>query len=320
LQYYWDQNHVKNIYITGASGVIGSELAAAFTDDGGAAGVRAVSRRPCPTIAADHLAQFQTSAIFDGSWFATDDTDATILHCAGLSDPRATFRNFGVLAHEHILPHVEMVEALLANGWRGRLVFFSSGGTVYGEALYLPIREDHPKDPISMYGLHKLILERALAQMAEDRGFELVILRVSNPYGSMVTKPNQGVIPILITAMLRDTEFQIIGDGHAERDYLEITDLIAAVRKVIASEMRKPVEIFNIGSGERTSILDLIAVLTRLTGHELRTVYSASKDDVKSNVLDCSRAQEMLGCEAKVSLEDGLAKLVERMNVHHHAA
>ncbi len=300
--------------------MIGSELAAAFADGDGAAGVRAVSRRPCPTLAADHPAQIPARAIFDGSWLAPDDTDAAILHCAGLSDPRATFRNFAVLAHEHILPHVEMVEALLARGWRGRLVFFSSGGTVYGDALHLPIREDHPKAPISMYGLHKLILERALAQLAEDRGFELVILRVSNPYGSMVSKPNQGVIPILIKAMLRDAEFHIIGDGHAERDYLETTDLITAIRKVIAFEMREPVEIFNIGSGDRTSLLDLIAVLTRLTGHELRTVYSPSKIDVKSNVLDASRAREKLGWEAKVSLEDGLAKLVERMNVHHHDA
>lgn len=299
--------------------MIGSELAAAFADGDGAARVAAVSRRPCSILAADHPAQHQARAVFDGSWLAPGDTDAAILHCAGLSDPRATFRNFAVLAHEHILPHVEMVEALLARGWRGRLVFFSSGGTVYGDALHLPIREDHPKAPISTYGLHKLILERALAQLAEDRGFELVILRVSNPYGSMVSKPNQGVIPILIKAMLRDAEFQIIGDGHAERDYLEITDLIAAVRKVIAFEMREPVEIFNIGSGERTSLLDLIAVLTKQTGHELRTVYTPSKIDVKSNVLDCGRAREMLGWEAKVPLKEGLAKLVERMNVHHHA-
>lgn len=300
--------------------MIGSELAAAFVNGDGSARVTAVSRRPCPTLAADHPAQRHAGAIFDASWLAPDDTDATILHCAGLSDPRATFRNFAVLAHEHILPHVEMVEALLARGWRGRLMFFSSGGTVYGDALHLPIREDHPKAPVSMYGLHKLILERALAQMAEDRGFELVVLRVSNPYGSMVSKPNQGVIPILIKALLRDVEFQIIGDGYAERDYLEITDLIAAVRKVITFEMQGLVEIFNIGSGERTSLLDLIALLERLTGHELRTVYSPSKLDVKSNVLDCSRAREMLGWEAQVPVEAGLAKLVERMNVHHHEA
>lgn len=311
---------MKGVYITGASGVIGSELAAAFADDDCSAGVTAVSRRPCPTLAADHPAQRHAAAIFDASWLAPGDADTTIFHCAGLSDPRAAFRNFAVLAHEHILPHVEMVEALLARGWRGRLVFFSSGGAVYGNALHLPIYEEHPKAPISMYGLHKLILERALAQLAEDCGFELVILRVSNPYGSMVSKPNQGVIPILIKALLRDVEFQIIGDGHAERDYLEITDLIVAARKVIEFDMRNPVEIFNIGSGERTSLRDLIALLERLTGHKLRTVHSPSKIDVKSNVLDCSRAREMLGWEAQVPLEAGLAKLVERMNVHHHEA
>lgn len=301
--------------------MIGSELAAAFVDGGdGSARVTAVSRRPCPTLTAVHPAHRHSGAIFDASWLAPEDSDAIILHCAGLSDPRATFRNFSVLAHEHILPHVEMVEALLARGWRGRLVFFSSGGAVYGDALHLPIREDHPKAPISMYGLHKLILERAFVQLAEDRGFELIVLRVSNPYGSMVSKPNQGVIPILVKALLRDVEFQIIGDGSAERDYLEITDLIAAVRKVMTFKMQGLVETFNIGCGERTSLLDLIALLRRLTGRELRTLHAPSNIDVKSNVLDSSRARDMLGWEARVPLEDGLVKLLRRMNVHHHDA
>lgn len=298
--------------------MIGSELAADFLHYERKLKVKTVSRRPCPVLPIDDVRHQRVYSVFDGSWLGPEDTDATILHCAGLSDPRANFRNFAVLAHEHILPHVEMVEALLARGWRGRLVFFSSGGTVYGDAIKLPICEDHPKAPISMYGLHKLILERAFTQLAEDRGFELVVLRVSNPYGSMVSKPNQGVIPILIKAMMRDAEFQIIGDGYAERDYLEISDLIAAVRKVMTFEMHQSVEIFNIGNGEGTSLLDLIAVLKRLTGHELRAVYSPSKVDVKSNVLDCGRARELLGWEAKVELENGLTKLVERINVHHH--
>jgi len=276
-----------------------------------------VSRRPCPTLDLDHPAQRQVHSVFDASWLAHEDTDATVLHCAGLSDPRSSFRNFAVLAHEHILPHVEMIEAMLARGWRGRLVHFSSGGTVYGNALELPIREDHPKAPISMYGLHKLILERAFAQLAEDRGFELVVLRVSNPYGSMVSKPNQGVIPILIKAFLHDTEFQIIGDGSAVRDYLEISDLVAAVRKVIAAKMQKSVEIFNIGSGESTSLNDLIDILGELTQHQLTRTYASSKTDVQSNVLDCSKAYDMLGWKAEVTLELGLKKLLERMDVHH---
>lgn len=308
---------MKTVYITGASGVIGAELAADFQDPDTPFKSVAVSRRPCPTLDLDHPAQRQVHSVFDATWLAPEDTDATLLHCAGLSDPRANFRNFAVLAQEHILPHVEMIEALLARGWRGRLVFFSSGGTVYGNTLELPIREDHPKAPISMYGLHKLILERAFAQLAEDRGFELVVLRVSNPYGSLLSKPNQGVIPILIKAFLNDTEFQIIGDGNAVRDYLEIRDLVAAVRKVIAKEIHKPVEIFNIGTGKSTSLNDLIDLLCSLTGHQLTRTYVSSKTDVQSNVLNCSRAQVTLAWKAKVPLELGVKHLLERMDVHH---
>lgn len=238
---------MEHVYITGASGVIGSELAAAFTDGDGATGVSAVSRRPCPTLAADHPAQFQARAIFDGSWLAPDDTNATILHCAGLSDPRATVRNFATLVHEQIFPHVEMFEAPLARRLHGRLELFSSSGIVHDGALHLPICKDPPKAPISMNGLHKLFLELTLSKMAGDRGFEL--------------------------AIQRDAEFQIIGDGHAEPGHLEKADLFAAVRKVIAFKMREFVELFNICNAERTSLQDLITILTELTGYKLKATF-----------------------------------------------
>lgn len=307
------------VYITGASGVIGSDLAQHFAWENYRE-FRAVSRRPCPTLPANHPAQVQVETIFDGAWLAPDDRDATILHCAGLSNPREDFRNFAVLAREHVLPPVEMIEALLARGWRGRMVLFSSGGTVYGNPLELPIPEDHPLAPISAYGLHKVILERAFSDLALQRDFELVILRVSNPYGSMVTKPNQGVIPILIRAFLRGEAFNMIGDGTAERDYISMRDLNDAVDRVIDFEMPSPVEIFNIGSGEKTSLNDLISILHDLTGRDLQLRHTASKVDVHSNVLDCSHARDELGWSAKVALHDGLKDYLEHFNVHHERA
>jgi UDP-glucose 4-epimerase len=268
-------------------------------------------------LPADHPGNRQVATIFDARWLDPEARDAVIVHCAGASDPRESFRNFAVMAREHILPQVEMIEALLARGWRGRLVFISSGGTVYGNPQQLPIPETHPQAPISNYGLQKLIMERALTQLAEDRGFELVILRVSNPYGSMVSKPNQGVIPILIKAYLKDEEFCVIGDGSAERDYIEVRDLNRAIERAMRYDMSAPVEIFNIGSGKKTSLNDLIRLVGDLTGKRLRTRYTVSKSDVKSNVLDCSKAREVLGWEAMVPLRQGVMDLLDKTHVHH---
>jgi UDP-glucose 4-epimerase len=307
---------MPRIYVTGASGVIGSEFVR-HLDRLGKSPVTAVSRRPCPTLAADHPGHRQVATIFDGTWLEPGDKDAVIVHCAGASDPRESFRNFAVMAREHILTQIEMIEALLGRGWRGRMVYISSGGTVYGNPLKLPIAETHPQAPISSYGLQKLIMERALAQLAEDRGFELVILRVSNPYGSMVIKPNQGVIPILIRAYLRDEEFFVMGDGSSDRDYIETRDLNRAFDRVIEYEMKAPVEIFNTGSGEKTSLNELIRLVGELTGKRLRTRHTASKSNVQSNVLDCTKAREVLGWEATVPLRQGIMELLERTHVRH---
>lgn len=301
----------NNIYITGASGVIGSELAAHFSQIPDY-GTIAVSRRPCPTLPADHPSQKTVNTVFDADWLDANDSDATILHCAGLANPRIDFRNFAVLAQEHILPHIEMVETMLTKGWRGRLVFFSSGGAVYGNPLEMPIKETHPTSPLGLYGLHKLCLERALIQLAEERGFELVILRVSNPYGTMVSKPGQGVIPILINAFLNDQPFTIIGDGSAERDYIELSDLCAAVESVTNVAMSDPALVLNIGSGQRTSLNEIIRLLGGLLGSDLKTSFVASQNEVHSNVLCCDLARDLLGWQAKVSLQDGLKAMLKR--------
>jgi len=302
------------IYVTGASGVIGSEVSSYFVEEFGSGCVKSISRRPCPTLPAGHPATRLVTSVFDGAWLDPEDVNATIVHCAGLSDPRRSFPNYAVLAKDEILPQIEMVEQLISRGWRGRMIYCSSGGTVYGDAIELPIRETHPQAPISAYGLHKLILERAFSQLAEERGFELVILRISNPYGSLVSKSNQGVIPILIRSFLNNDVFTVIGDGTAERDYLEIRDLALAMRRAAEFEMAGPVEVLNIGSGEKTSLNSIIDIVGGLAGKNLEVRYVPSGDEVKSNVLDCSKARKVLNWQPTIALEAGIKELFERMS------
>lgn len=303
---------MTDLYVTGASGVLGAEIALHFAKQDNIR-VKAVSRRPCPLLPLHHPAQSLTQAVFDAGWFDPDHSAATIVHCAGMSNPRLEFQSFSTLAQDHILPHVAMVEALLARGWRGRLIYFSSGGTVYGNALQLPISETHPTSPVSFYGLHKLCIERALEHLARARGFELIILRVSNPYGGALAKPNQGVIPILVDAFLNNRPFQIIGDGSAKRDYLEISDLCRAIEFCIRHRLDDPVLTLNIGSGEGTTLTSLITLIGKLLNRNLCTRHVASVHDVQSNVLCPRRAQEVLGWRAKVALPDGVDRYLARL-------
>ncbi len=304
---------MKNIYITGASGVVGSSLTQHFVNST-EFGVKAVSRRPCPLLPQDHPAQIQVKDLFGAEWLAKGDDDATILHCAGLANPRVEFKNFADLSRKHILPHIDMVERMLAKGWQGRLVFFSSGGAIYGDTLELPIREGHPTNPKGFYGLHKLCLERAFIQMARVHGIQLMILRVANPYGSLVHKPKQGVIPILLRAISEGLPFQMIGDGSAERDYIEIEDLCDAVERTVRLDMgARPTELLNIGSGVGTSLNTLIEVLESIIGEKLNRVHQPTLYDVQSNVLDCRRAETVLGWKAQIPLKTGLHRLTTRL-------
>ncbi|MDX5402112.1 MAG: NAD-dependent epimerase/dehydratase family protein [Rhodobacterales bacterium] len=305
---------MTDVYITGASGVIGSELTLHFLAQQDHR-VGAVSRRPCPLLPPSHPAQITVANPFDATWFSPRRADATIIHCAGLSDPRQEFDSFATLARDHILPHVAMVEALLDRGWKGRLIYFSSGGAVYGNTLQLPIPETHPTSPISFYGLHKLCLERALEHLARSRGFELIILRVANPYGAAVSKLTQGVIPILFRAYQTGSLFNIIGDGTAQRDYLEVTDLCHAVSLCLAHRMQEPTLTLNIGSGEGTALNALIAMIGGILNRKLRTRHLEAVHDVQSNILCRQRAHEVLGWQPLVPLSVGLQRYLARTGI-----
>jgi UDP-glucose 4-epimerase len=296
---------MTQIYITGASGVLGAEFALHFLQSA-EYGVHAVARRACPLLSTDHPAQRVVTSVFDAQWYDPRHQDATVLHCAGLSDPRKEYASFATLAQDDILPHVAMVEALLDRGWRGRLIYLSSGGAIYGNPQSLPIPETHPTSPISLYGLHKLCIERALEHLARSRGFELIILRVSNPYGARLAKLNQGVIPILVRAYVTGSLFQILGDGTAQRDYIEISDLCRATSLCVGLRMTDPVLTLNIGSGTGVALNDLIRQIGKTLGRSLRTQHIRAVHDVQSNVLCCHRARDVLGWQAQITLRDGL--------------
>lgn len=255
--------------------------------------------------------------VISGDWLEKGDEDATILHCAGISNPRLAFGSLARATREYIIPQIRMVKRLRSRGWRGRLIFLSSGGAVYGDAETLPISEDHPTRPKGFYGLQKLYLENAFAATANEGGHEFVALRVSNPYGSRKMKTGQGVVPILLNALREDTPFRIFGEGTAQRDYIHLRDLCRAVEAAMGAPLGGQSSVLNIGSGRGISLDELIAMAETVTGKTLVREHVPSDLDVRSNVLDCSRAERVLGWRAETSFEDGLRELVEGSHADH---
>jgi UDP-glucose 4-epimerase len=243
-------------------------------------------------------------------WLPQADKDSTIIHCAGLSNPRKYFDNMASLAAQEIAPHLAMVEGLVEKGWLGHLVFLSSGGAVYGDVSTLPIVETAPRLPKGHYGLQKLILEDSLAFLARRHGFRLTILRVGNPYGATIRKREQGVIPVIIDASLEGTPFQMFGDGRALRDYVHVKDFCVAVEKASLRTAGATTETFNIGSGTGTSLRDLIDLVTAITGKAISCAIHPTDVDVTSNVLDISKAKRALDWTPVIGIKAGVQQLI----------
>jgi UDP-glucose 4-epimerase len=191
-----------------------------------------------------------------------------------------------------------------------RILYFSSGGTVYGIPCSNPIDENHPTNPISSYGITKLAIEKYLAIYASLYGIEHYILRPSNVYGpGQQLDIGQGVIGVMARHALRGEPIEIWGTGEAIRDYLYIDDMVTATMVLLAYE--GPHRIFNVSGGEGYSLLDIIAILSSKIG-SLTKIHKPDRGfDVPMNVLDSSRICTETGWRPQIPLEEGIARTIK---------
>ena len=194
-----------------------------------------------------------------------------------------------------------------------KLIFASSGGTVYGIPQEIPIKESHPTDPISSYGITKLAIEKYLHLYWTLHGMDYCILRVSNAYGARqpVTQV-QGAIATFLGKAASKEEIVIWGDGTVLRDYVYASDIANAFYQ--ASLYTGESKVFNIGSGHGHSLNDIIGAIGNITQVPLQVKYLPGRPfDVPVNVLDITRAKSHLGWEPRVRLEEGVLSAWEWM-------
>lgn len=194
-----------------------------------------------------------------------------------------------------------------------RFIFLSSGGTVYGEPVSRePIGEDHPLQPVSSYGLTKLISEHYVRLCLQGSHVRLYILRPSNMYGERqnLGRP-QGAVGHFLKAAARGEPLTLYGDGTTVRDYLYVGDLARAVLQCLEDEdaSRGAVRVFNVGSGRGVSLEEMIELLQGVTGRDLPVQRLPARDfDCHYNVLAADAIRRELAWQPRVSLEEGLYK------------
>jgi UDP-glucose 4-epimerase len=231
-----------------------------------------------------------------------------VFHLACTTLPATSNSDLRTDLSSNVLPTLGLLEAARASGVR-RLVFISSGGTVYGLQHQASIAETHETDPICGYGIHKLAIEKYLFLYRYQYGLDYRILRLSNPYGAgQVCDRPQGVIGRFLYQALHDRPLEVWGAGTTVRDYLYIDDAVAAL--TAAATHCGPSRLFNVGSGRGHSLLDIIQVIETVLGHRLEVGFKAARTvDLPTNVLDISRAKEELGWRPVVDLATGIDRL-----------
>ncbi|HEY6838529.1 MAG TPA: NAD-dependent epimerase/dehydratase family protein [Geobacteraceae bacterium] len=234
----------------------------------------------------------------------------TVFHLISTSLPKTSNDDPAFDVQSNVVETLFLLEQCVAKKV-GKVVFTSSGGTVYGRPVQLPISEESPTDPECSYGITKLTIEKYLALYQHLHGLDYTVVRLSNPYGSRQNPTGiQGAIAVFLGRAARGEAIEIWGDGEVVRDYVYIDDMIDGLYR--AATTASPFRVFNIGSGRGYSLNEIVAAIRAVTGLELEVVYKPGRPfDVPAIYLDIARARRELNWTPSVSLADGIARTWE---------
>lgn len=213
----------------------------------------------------------------------------------------------------NVLGTLRVLEVIRNKNKKIRIIFASSGGTVYGHLKSETVSENHPTNPTCSYGITKLMIEKYLQLYRELHEIQSVSLRIANPYGfKQNPESSQGVIGVFSSRILRNSEINIWGDGSIIRDYIFVKDVVEAM--LSATNYQGKESTFNIGSGEGHSILEIIKSIEISTKNKANIVFHPSRDfDIKKSILNTEKARSELNWAPKTKLQEGINKTINWM-------
>ncbi|ASG24703.1 NAD-dependent epimerase/dehydratase family protein [Nitrospirillum viridazoti] len=299
----------RRCLVLGAGGFIGTNLCRRLQANG--AVVQAFGRsQPLP------------GALGGGDWMTGDFTDhaavaravegnEVIFHLISGSLPESSNKDPIADLSGSVVQTLHLLDIARASGVR-KVVFASSGGTVYGIPQQVPIPESAPTNPIAAYGIGKLAIEKYLGLYRHLYGLDYAVLRVANPFGPYQTgRRKQGVIAALARRALDGLPLEIWGTGEVVRDFIYVDDVVSAL--VASATHDGSHKVFNVGQGEGRSINQIIADLRAiLSDRTLDVIYKPGRaTDVPVNVLDIGLIYREMGWRPLTSWSDGLRATIE---------
>lgn len=239
---------------------------------------------------------------------------STVIHLVTNVVPGSSFSEFLMDSDINIKMGFRLLEAIHQAGIPN-FIYFSSGGTVYGNNGREINDELAPRNPISLYGWYKSAMEQYIQTYAHHHPFNYAILRPSNPFGYYQNLyGRQGFIAVAMGKILQNEKIEIWGNGNTIRDYIFIEDLSNIITCLIDKGFERV--IFNIGTGEGHSLNEIVQHLREVTQQPVFVEYlEARQVDVSTNILNVNAVREYLShySLATTSLRDGIQKMWNRV-------
>jgi UDP-glucose 4-epimerase len=232
-----------------------------------------------------------------------------LVHLVSTLIPGSSYEEYKSEYINVIFPSIELMEFCAQKGVR--FVYFSSGGTVYGNRNDVwPFTETDAMNPISYYGWSKQMMENSIQFMHRTVGLDYLILRPSNPFGhGQNLYGKQGLVAVAIGKLLKNEIIEVWGDGSSVRDYIYVDDLARIFAKLIEGNIHNTT--LNIGSGRGYSVNDVLAFIKIVSGRDLKILYQNPRPvDVSNMVLDTTKLKEVISYEITPFM-DGVRKFYE---------
>jgi UDP-glucose 4-epimerase len=294
-----------DILIVGAGGFLGTALSRRLLDDGRT--IHRLLRTPAPALAGHdkvHVSDLNDIAALRSILASC----GTVFHLASATTPGSSAHQPTQEVELNLRPTLQLIETL-QHFPDIRLVFVSSGGTLYGNPTTSTVAEKAPLAPLSYHGAGKLAAETFLHTFQHLNGQAVTVLRPSNLYGpGQSMRDGFGLIRTMLEHARQGTAMQIWGDGESVRDFLYIDDLVEACYQVLEQRSRGW-EVFNVGAGEGHSINQIRQLVEAVIGLPVRATFHPPRPgDVRRIVLDCTKIRAELGWHSAVSLAEGIRR------------
>ena len=303
------------ITILGAAGFIGTNLAIRLSKNDKDV-ITLVDRKEefFSTIKEMNLqnVRFKISSLNTTMDFNILKEQDVVYHLVSTNVPTTSNKHISQDIQANVLFSSNLFEACVSHKVK-KVVFLSSGGTVYGKESRCPLSENIPTNPISSYGVQKITIEKLLYLYYYMYGLDYRIIRLANPYGPY-QRPNGvlGAVTTFTYKAIRDEQITVYGDGSVVRDFIYIDDAIDAILNIVNGENKH--RVFNVGSGYGTSLKDILCAIENVLKCRLNVEYKEGRAvDVPVNFLDISRYEKYYGKLNPISIEEGIMKTANFM-------